>query len=77
MSIGAASILLGFTFFGLGTQTVTADTVIPDQQLNKASNTEKKNVSNESFTDNKSEAVAAEPKKQKKISNLIYQLIQA
>lgn len=53
-----------------------ADTVIPDQQLNKASNTEKKNVSNESFTDNKSEAVAAEPKKQKKVSNLIYQLIQ-
>ena len=33
LSIGAASVLLGFTFFGLGSKTVKADVVEPSQQV--------------------------------------------
>ncbi|WEV51902.1 SLAP domain-containing protein [Lactobacillus sp. ESL0731] len=32
LSIGAASVLLGFTFFGMGSQSVQADTVTPETQ---------------------------------------------
>lgn len=38
LSIGAASVLLGFTFFGLNSQSVKADTVEPAQQVSEESN---------------------------------------
>ncbi len=37
LSIGAASVLLGFTYLGLSSKTVSADTVIPPQQISKKS----------------------------------------
>ncbi|MDF7668460.1 SLAP domain-containing protein [Lactobacillus sp. ESL0703] len=38
LSIGAASVLLGFTFFGMGSQSVQADTVTPASQIKDAAN---------------------------------------
>ncbi|MDF7672142.1 SLAP domain-containing protein [Lactobacillus sp. ESL0701] len=38
LSIGAASVLLGFTFFGMGSQSVQADTVTPASQIKEAAN---------------------------------------
>lgn len=57
LSIGVASVLLGFTFFGLGTQTVKADTVIPDQQSDAAA-AEKENVGKKSLTGGETEDAA-------------------
>ena len=37
LSIGAASVLLGFTYLGLSSKAVSADTVIPPQQISKKS----------------------------------------
>ncbi|MCO6534872.1 SLAP domain-containing protein [Lactobacillus sp.] len=39
LSIGAASVLLGFTFFGLNSQTAKADTVDPKQEVSENVNT--------------------------------------
>ena len=44
LSIGAASVLLGFTFFGLNSQSVKADTVEPAQQVSEESNRDKSNT---------------------------------
>ena len=37
LSIGAASVLLGFTYLGLSSKAVSADTVVPPQQISKKS----------------------------------------
>ncbi|WP_338206521.1 SLAP domain-containing protein [Lactobacillus juensis] len=44
LSIGAASVLLGFTFFGLNSQSVKADTVEPAQQVSEESNRDNSNT---------------------------------
>ena len=65
LSIGAASVLLGFTFFGLNSQSVKADTVEPAQQVSEESNkdnftTETKETSTKDAT--KAEATASKKK---------------
>ncbi|MCX8720771.1 pectate lyase-like adhesive domain-containing protein, partial [Lactobacillus sp. B4010] len=40
LSIGAASVLLGFTYFGLNSQTAKADTVDPNQEVSENVNTD-------------------------------------
>ncbi|MCT6889803.1 MAG: YSIRK-type signal peptide-containing protein, partial [Lactobacillus sp.] len=49
LSIGAASVLLGFTFFGLNSKTAKADTVIPTQQTEENTKT-KENISPQDTT---------------------------
>ena len=49
LSIGAASVLLGFTFFGLNSKTVKADTVIPTQQTEENTKTQE-NISPQDTT---------------------------
>ena len=44
LSIGAASVLLGFTFFGLNSQSVKADTIEPAQQVSEESNRDNSNT---------------------------------
>ena len=65
LSIGAASVLLGFTFFGLNSQSVKADTVEPAQQVSEKSNkdnstTETKETSTKDAT--KAEATVSKKK---------------
>ena len=65
LSIGAASVLLGFTFFGLNSQSVKADTVEPAQQVSEESNkdnstTETKETSTKDAT--KAEATVSKKK---------------
>ena len=51
LSIGAASVLLGFTFFGLNSQTAKADTVDPKQEVSENVNT--KSVQSSSISSDK------------------------
>ncbi|WP_270262024.1 pectate lyase-like adhesive domain-containing protein, partial [Lactobacillus panisapium] len=51
LSIGAASVLLGFTFFGLNSQTAKADTVDPKQEVSENVNT--KSVQSSSISSGK------------------------
>ena len=44
LSIGAASVLLGFTFFGLNSQSVKADTIDPSQNVTEESNRDNSNT---------------------------------
>ena len=71
LSIGAASVLLGFTFFGLNSQSVKADTVEPAQQVSEESNkdnstTETKETSTKDTT--KVEATASKKKTETDLS---------
>ena len=71
LSIGAASVLLGFTFFGLNSQSVKADTVEPAQQVSEESNkdnstTETKETSTKDTT--KAEATTSKKKTETDLS---------
>ena len=71
LSIGAASVLLGFTFFGLNSQSVKADTVEPAQQVSEESNkdnstTETKETSTKDTT--KVEATASKKRTETDLS---------
>lgn len=71
LSIGAASVLLGFTFFGLNSQSVKADTVEPAQQVSEESNkdnstTETKETSTKDTT--KAEAITSKKKTETDLS---------
>ena len=64
LSIGAASVLLGFTFFGLNSQSVKADTIDPSQNVTEESNRDKSNTeTKETGTKDKTKADAAASKK--------------
>ena len=64
LSIGAASVLLGFTFFGLNSQSVKADTVEPAQQVSEESN--KDNSTTETKETSTKDAAKAEATASKK-----------
>ena len=71
LSIGAASVLLGFTFFGLNSQSVKADTIDPSQNITEESNrdnsnTETKETSTKDTT--KSDAAASKKKNETDLS---------
>ncbi len=71
LSIGAASVLLGFTFFGLNSQSVKADTIDPSQNVTEESNrdnsnTETKETSTKDTT--KSDAAASKKKNETDLS---------
>ncbi|WP_263406583.1 SLAP domain-containing protein [Lactobacillus helsingborgensis] len=71
LSIGAASVLLGFTFFGLNSQNVKADTIDPSQNVTEESNrdnsnTETKETSTKDTT--KSDAAASKKKNETDLS---------
>ncbi|WP_158593318.1 MULTISPECIES: YSIRK-type signal peptide-containing protein [Lactobacillus] len=64
LSIGAASVLLGFTFFGLNSQSVKADTIDPSQNVTEESNRDNSNTeTKETGTKDKTKADAAASKK--------------
>ena len=64
LSIGAASVLLGFTFFGLNSQSVKADTIDPSQNVTEESNRDKSNTeTKETGTKDKTKSDAAASKK--------------
>lgn len=64
LSIGAASVLLGFTFFGLNSQSVKADTVEPAQQVSEESNRDNSTTeTNETSTKDSTKAEATASKK--------------
>ena len=64
LSIGAASVLLGFTFFGLNSQSVKADTIDPSQNVTEESNRDKSNTeTKETGTKDKTKSEAAASKK--------------
>ncbi|MBC6356218.1 DUF1542 domain-containing protein [Lactobacillus helsingborgensis] len=64
LSIGAASVLLGFTFFGLNSQSVKADTIDPSQNVTEESNRDNSNTeTKETGTKDKTKSDAAASKK--------------
>ncbi|MBC6369706.1 DUF1542 domain-containing protein [Lactobacillus kullabergensis] len=64
LSIGAASVLLGFTFFGLNSQSVKADTIDPSQNVTEESNRDNSNTEiKETSTKNTTKADVAASKK--------------
>ncbi|RMC55141.1 SLAP domain-containing protein [Lactobacillus sp. ESL0261] len=64
LSIGAASVLLGFTFFGWNSQSVKADTIDPSQNVTEESNRDNSNTeTKETGTKDKTKADAAASKK--------------
>ena len=64
LSIGAASVLLGFTFFGLNSQSVKADTIDPSQNVTEESNRDNSNTeTKETGTKDTTKSDAAASKK--------------
>ncbi|KJY65336.1 putative S-layer protein [Lactobacillus helsingborgensis] len=64
LSIGAASVLLGFTFFGLNSQSVKADTIDPSQNITEESNRDNSNTeTKQTGTKDKTKSDAAASKK--------------
>ena len=64
LSIGAASVLLGFTFFGLNSQSVKADTIDPSQNVTEESNRDNSNTeTRETSTKDTTKSDAAASKK--------------
>ena len=64
LSIGAASVLLGFTFFGWNSQSVKADTIDPSQNVTEESNRDNSNTeTKETGTKDTTKSDAAASKK--------------